>query len=114
MSRDLFSLPPNLPIPNDDGRAAHLKGTRVPALALHATDGTQVDLSVIPGHVVVFGYPRTGRPDAPSLVPDWDLIPGARSCTPQTCGFRDLGAEFHAVGIASLASAHRSPPTSAN
>ncbi len=42
---------------------------------------------------VVFAYPRTGRPgvQAPS---GWDSIPGARGCTPQACGFRDLAADF--------------------
>ena len=30
----------------------------------------------------------TGRPDRP-LPPNWDSIPGARGCTPQTCNFRD-------------------------
>ena len=30
----------------------------------------------------------TGRPDR-SLPSNWDSIPGARGCTPQTCGFRD-------------------------
>ncbi|HTW85828.1 MAG TPA: peroxiredoxin [Candidatus Sulfotelmatobacter sp.] len=87
-----------LPIPLDDGAAAHLAGTRIPSLALPATDGTSVDLSTIPGLVVVFAYPRTGRPGEPSLTDDWDTIPGARGCTPQTCSFRDLHADFAARG----------------
>jgi peroxiredoxin len=48
--------------------------------------------------VVVFAYPRTGRPNEDSLVPNWDDIPGARGCTPQTCAFRDLHAEFLRLG----------------
>lgn len=93
-----MSLPDDLPVPQDDGAAAHLNGTAIPPIALPATDGTQVELAAVPGIVVVFAYPRTGRPGDPPLVEDWDLIPGARGCTPQTCGFRDLHAEFAALG----------------
>ena len=94
---DPYSLPPDLPVPVDDGRAAHLPGMRVPQIALHATTGEQIDLSAIDGLAVVFAFPRTGRPNAAPLVPDWDLIPGARGCTPQTCAFRDLTADFGAL-----------------
>jgi peroxiredoxin len=96
--KDPTVLPDDLPVPEDDGAAAHLTGTSLPSLALIATDGTRVDLAGIPGLVVVFAYPRTGRPGEPSLVDDWDAIPGARGCTPQTCAFRDLHAEFAALG----------------
>jgi peroxiredoxin len=96
--RSLSTLPPDLPAPVDDGAAAHLPGTRLPHVALRATDGSVVDLAAIAGTVVVFAYPRTGRPGEPSLVPDWDQIPGARGCTPHTSGFRDLHAEFAALG----------------
>ena len=91
-------LPGGLPIPIDDGAAAHLLGTRLPAMALPATDGTSIDLSALAGPIVVFAYPRTGRPGEPSLTPDWDAIPGARGCTPHTCGYRDLQADFAAHG----------------
>jgi peroxiredoxin (alkyl hydroperoxide reductase subunit C) len=47
---------------------------------------------------VVFAYPRTGEPGKISLVDDWDMIPGARGCTPQTCSFRDLYTELKAAG----------------
>ena len=96
--RSLTTLPPDLPVPQDDGAAAHLAGTRLPHVPLRATDGSTVDLASLPGTVVVFAYPRTGRPGEPSLVDDWDMIPGARGCTPHTCGFRDLDADFRALG----------------
>jgi peroxiredoxin (alkyl hydroperoxide reductase subunit C) len=52
---------------------------------------------------VVFLYPRTGVPGQPQNRgfngEDWDTIPGARGCTPQSCGFRDLHAEFQALGV---------------
>jgi peroxiredoxin len=87
-----------LPIPVDDGAAAHLPGTRLPSIALPATDGSTIDLAEVPGLVVVFAYPRTGRPGEPSLTDDWATIPGASGCTPQTCRFRDLNGEFAALG----------------
>ncbi|MFM8678682.1 MAG: peroxiredoxin [Alphaproteobacteria bacterium] len=90
-----------LPVPVDDGAAAHLQGMRMPSVALAATDGRMVDLSALPGLVVVYAYPMTGRPGIP--LPDgWDAIPGARGCTPQSCAFRDHAAELGALGVASL------------
>ena len=91
-----------IPAPTDDGGAAHLKGLMVPAMSLLATDDTSVDLSVLPGRTVVFAYPRTGEPGKISLVDDWDMIPGARGCTPQTCAFRDLFAELKAAGASQV------------
>jgi peroxiredoxin (alkyl hydroperoxide reductase subunit C) len=79
-----------IPAPTDDGGATHLTGTQVPEVPLAATDGTSVSLGKLAGRVIVFAYPRTGEPGKPSLVDDWDMIPGARGCTPQSCAFRDL------------------------
>ena len=87
-----------IPAPSDDGAAAHLVGMTIPPLSLMATDDTAVTLSALPGRTVVFAYPRTGEPGKISLVDDWDMIPGARGCTPQTCSFRDLFAELKAAG----------------
>jgi peroxiredoxin len=89
-----------IPAPVDDGAAAHLKGMAVPPVRLLATDDSTVTLSELPGRSVVFAYPRTGEPGKISLVDDWDMIPGARGCTPQTCAFRDLFAELKAAGAA--------------
>ena len=87
-----------IPAPTDDGGAAHLQGMTIPAISLRATDDTVVDLSQLAGRTVVFAYPRTGEPGKVSLVEDWDMIPGVRGCTPQTCSFRDLFAELKAAG----------------
>src|SRR4051794_24187220 len=76
-------LPADLPVPPDDGAARHLAGTRLPDLALMATDGTSVNLSRLVGRTVVYFYPRTGRPGQ-ALPEGWDAIPGARGCTPQS------------------------------
>src|SRR5712672_2088840 len=87
-----------IPAPTDDGAAKHLVGMAIPPLGLLATDDTSVTLSELPGRTVVFAYPRTGEPGKISLVDDWDMIPGARGCTPQTCSLRDLYAELKAAG----------------
>src|SRR5262245_11445855 len=89
-----------IPAPNDDGAAKHLTGAAVPDIALTATDGTQVSLAKVSGRAVVFGYPRTGQPGQIALVDDWDMIPCARGCTPQTCAFRDLHKVMIAAGAA--------------
>ena len=93
----LLELPADLPIPEDDGAAGHLVGLTLPPLTLQATDGSGVDLGSLPGRVVVYAYPRTGQPGL-ALPDDWDLIPGARGCTPQSCSFRDHHAELQAAG----------------
>jgi peroxiredoxin len=89
------------PVPMDDGGARHLAGCHLPALSLPATDGTIVNLAALAGVTVVYAYPRTGQPgdDNP---PGWDLIPGARGCTPQACAFRDHFAELKALGVRHL------------
>jgi peroxiredoxin len=87
-----------IPAPTDDGAAAHLVGMTIPSLSLLATDDTSVMLSALSGRTVVFAYPRTGEPGKIGLVDDWDMIPGARGCTPQTCAFRDLFAELKVAG----------------
>jgi peroxiredoxin len=98
-ARDVYTLPPDLPVPVDDGAADHLRGAAVPAVTLPATSGRRVDLAALARQpAVLFFYPRTGQPGQ-SAGRDWDLIPGARGCTPQSCGFRDLHAEFRALGV---------------
>ncbi len=87
-----------IPEPTDDGAARHLIGMRIPSFPLPATDGTTVDLSSLSGRVVVYAYPRTGTPGVENPA-GWDLIPGARGCTPQTCSFRNHFAEFKAQGV---------------
>ena len=91
-------LPEGLPAPEDDGACDHLPGKPAPAMSLPATDGGRVDLSAPhPGRTVVYAYPRTGRPGTASPA-GWDAIPGARGCTPESCGFRDHHAELGALG----------------
>jgi peroxiredoxin len=93
-----MELPADLPPPEDDGAADHLPGKALPSISLPATDGSRIDLSRRPGTTIAYAYPRTGVPGEDPLVPDWDSIPGARGCTPESCGFRDLRAEIEAAG----------------
>ncbi|HZS50732.1 MAG TPA: peroxiredoxin [Bryobacterales bacterium] len=84
-----FPLPPDLPRPLDDGAADHLPGAPMPSISLASTAGRMVDLSgLTASRTVIYCYPMTGVPGKP-LPEGWDLIAGARGCTPQTCGFRD-------------------------
>jgi peroxiredoxin len=103
---NLNQLPTNLPRPKDDGGARHLTGMALPDLALPATSGRPVNLSKVDApRIVIYCYPMTGRPDR-QLPDGWDDIPGARGCTPETCGFRDhhkdlakLHAEVFGVSV---------------
>ncbi|MFL5895632.1 MAG: peroxiredoxin [Thermoleophilaceae bacterium] len=95
-------LPDNLPVPEDDGATAHLPGLALPSIPLRSTDGDDVDLSRLEGRTIVYAYPRTGRPGEAELVPGWDLIPGARGCTPESCGFRDHYADLLAAGASAV------------
>lgn len=97
MAQD-FPLPDDLPEPEDDGAADHLPGRTMPAVALPTTDGRTVDLSAASGRVVVYAYPKTGRPDEDVIPDGWAEIPGARGCTPESCGFRDHYQELREAG----------------
>jgi peroxiredoxin len=102
MAHDPYTLPPDLPVPEDDGAAAHLTGMTVPRLELPTTDQRALDLAEAAQQLLVlYIYPRTGRPGEP-LPTGWDAIPGARGCTPQACAFRDLHAEIAALGAHTL------------
>jgi peroxiredoxin len=98
----VYTIPTDLPVPNDDGAADHLLNAAVPSLELQATTGERIDLASLPGRTILFCYPRTGRPDEP-LLPGWDAIPGARGCTPETCGFRDAHSQFEDLGARVIA-----------
>lgn len=91
---NLDQLPPNLPVPGDDGGCRHLPGTRMPDIALMSTSNRRVNLSRLAApRIIVYCYPMTGQPGK-ALPAGWDDIPGARGCTLETCGFRDLHAEL--------------------
>jgi peroxiredoxin len=98
---NLYQLPADLPVPVDDGAARHLIGAVVPPIALPSTKGDLVRLDDSTNLlIVVYCYPRTGRPDAIALggTEEWNAIPGARGCTPQSCGYRDHHQELKQLG----------------
>jgi peroxiredoxin len=93
MTHDLYTLPPNLPVPEDDGAADHLVGLELPDLVLDSSQGAVN----VRDFDVVYVYPQAGRPGREPL-PGWDETPGARGCTPQSCAFRDAHGELGALG----------------
>ncbi|MGV9799571.1 MerR family transcriptional regulator [Mycobacterium sp. NPDC003449] len=99
---DYTTLPSGLPEPTDDGRAAHLPGIRIPAVALTASSGDRVNLADLPpGRTIVYLYPLTGRPGV-DLPDGWDAIPGARGCSTEACNFRDHFDELRDLGVAAI------------
>ncbi len=94
-------LPDDLPVPQDDGGTDHLKGARLPDTSLPSTADRALNPLVLPGRTVLYVYPMTGRPGVP-LPDDWDAIPGARGCTPESCGFRDHFTELRDAGAGSV------------
>jgi peroxiredoxin len=106
---DYRELPPNLPVPEDDGATDHLPGTALPAFALPSSLSGDIDLAALAANrLVAYVYPRTGTPGAPSPS-GWDDIPGARGCTPQSCAYRDTLAEFEQLGATVVGVSAQSP-----
>ncbi len=109
---DYTKLPPDLPVPEDDGAADHLPGRPLPSLSLPSTLGGELDLAAAARDaqrfLVAYVYPRTGIPGHPSPA-SWDDIPGARGCTPQSCAYRDALAEFEALGAFVIGISAQSP-----
>lgn len=108
MAKNLYVLPPDLPVPEDDGACDHLPGSRLPSMALTSTSGMSVDLSAQPGWMVLYFYPMTGNPERPPML-GWNKIAGARGCTTECCAFRDrhpeiqrFGAQIYGVSSQSL------------
>jgi peroxiredoxin len=107
---DVYTLPDDLPVPEDDGACDGLEGRALPDLELPATSRGRIKLGELgaEGTAVLFIYPRTGKPGEP-LPPGWDLIPGARGCTPQSCAFRDLHGDFAERGVQVVGLSAQSP-----
>lgn len=97
MSGQYKTLPEGLPVPVDDGLAAHIPGMRLPNLQLISTSGDHVNLATIKGWLVLYIYPLSGRPGVP-LPEGWNDIPGARGCTPQACDFSDHHQQLQNLG----------------
>ena len=86
---NLSILPSNLPIPENDGGCEHLLHQSIPYISLPNQDNIYLKLNRNETfRIILYCYPKTGHPNKP-LPTNWDNIPGARGCTPQTCSFRD-------------------------
>jgi peroxiredoxin len=90
-----------IPTPSDDGAAMHLIGMPAPSISLSSTDARTIDLASLQGTTIIYAYPMTGRPEV-QLPDGWDMLPGARGCTPQSCAFRDHFAELREFGAANI------------
>lgn len=101
-------LPEGLPVPVDDGACDHLAGARLPNVTLTSSWGRQVLLSGLRGLTVIYIYPMSGKED--SQLPDgWDMIPGARGCSPQSCSFRDHQSDLKRYDAAVFGLSSQSP-----
>jgi peroxiredoxin len=69
----------------------------LPQLMLESTHGPVSLRALSMGLLVLYVYPRAGRPGVPALR-GWDDIPGARGCTPQSLAFREAYDDFRARG----------------
>jgi peroxiredoxin len=109
VSAGYAALPPDLPVPEDDGAGNRLVGLAVPELELPSTRGGATDLAELArDRLVAYVYPRTGVPGQP-LPTGWDDIPGARGCTPQSCAFRDNVDAFTRLDASVIGISAQSP-----
>lgn len=102
MASDLLHLPPDLPVPQDDGATDHLVGRRIPDdVELVAGSGRVMRLSDLRGTTVLFVFPAIGRPgrEPNGGIDAWNAVPGARGCTPHACSYRDHFADFTRLGV---------------
>lgn len=99
MNTKLTELPQNLPQPIDDGGAQHLQSIHFPVLELLSTNGTLFSIGEFQrGMHILFCYPMTGQPGT-ELPEGWDMIPGARGCTPECLGFASTYKELLRLGF---------------
>ena len=90
MAFDPTQLPADLPVPVDDGAAAHLTGAAMPPIALPATSGEPVRVDTVPagfGRLIIYAYPMTG-------------LPGGLEFTGTPAQFADLIEDWLAEGAA--------------
>ncbi len=94
-----------------------LLGAALPSISLPSTRGGTIDLGTLSAcRTVIYCYPRTSEPNKPAPT-GWDVIPGARGCTPQACTFRDhykdlaeLRAEVFGLSTATVQSSQINEP----
>ena len=87
-----------IPAPIGDEDLSHLLKYKIKPIELKSTNNYLINLSEIKGLSVIYIYPMTGQPNKP-LPDDWDNIPGARGCTPQSCSFRDNFSQLKKLNV---------------
>ena len=71
-----------------------LLNQQLPNISLNASNGRDLSLfDITKQRTILYIYPMTKVPGK-NLPEDWDIIPGARGCTPQSCAFRDHTTEL--------------------
>jgi len=90
-----------IPEPKGDENLNHLNNYIIEPIKLKTTNDKLVELSEFKGLTIIYIYPMTGQPDKP-LPDNWDNIPGARGCTPQSCSFRDNFHELKKLNISNI------------
>ena len=96
--KNLFTLPDNLPVPEDDGACNHLKGIKFPELNILSTDDREINFGYEKGISVIYFYPMIGHPNSPPM-DGWNDIPGARGCTTQSCEYMNHYSELIHLGV---------------
>lgn len=96
------------PAPVNDGACNHLPGASLPAITLASARRSPTNLQALEGLTVLYFYPMTGADNA-GLPAEWDMIPGARGCSPQACGFRDLHDDLIGYGATVFGVATQAP-----
>ncbi|MET0314886.1 MAG: peroxiredoxin, partial [Hansschlegelia sp.] len=66
---------------------------------VRATDASRFKQATLDGRTMDYANPTTARPWVANPH-EWDMIPGARGCSPQSCAFRDHFAELSRLGVA--------------
>jgi peroxiredoxin len=82
---------------------ASLDGMKVPPVALPSTLGGLLRVDQVPAGsscLVLYFYPRVGRPEDNFDATQWSSISGAAGCTAEACSFRSCGPDLATVGAA--------------
>ena len=90
-----------IPAPKTDVSLDHLNNYQIPEIKLQSTKGEFVNVGKLSGLSIIYIYPMTGQPNV-ALPKDWDEIPGARGCTPQSCSFRDNFSELKKLNVKNI------------
>lgn len=105
---DFTALPPDLPVPADDGRARHLMGIKLPDLSLPSSHNTRVTVGGQRGKIVLYCFPMIGTPGV-ELPHGWNEEPGARGCTVQSLVYSQNILQLNELGTTVFGVSNQSP-----